>query len=201
MLRILALLQETGGPAAGGGDLGAGLAVIGAGLAVIGAGIGIGQIGGGAAQGIARQPEAAADIRVHIHIYVFGYIDVHRLADAAVVTAATVFLGGTSGLAIAADGAKPGDPLYGIDRAFEAIGIGAGEAEERFVPDKYASQDAAANAFGRHVAPLVHQALEDDEAALVEARALGAVRFQSNEAVLHADASLMPKRRTCWSSS
>jgi len=40
--------------------LGAG---IGAGLAVIGCGIGIGQIGNGATQGIARQPEAAATIQ------------------------------------------------------------------------------------------------------------------------------------------
>lgn len=36
---------------------------IGLGLAVIGAGIGIGQIGNGATQGIARQPEAAATIQ------------------------------------------------------------------------------------------------------------------------------------------
>ena len=39
------------------------LAAIGAGLAVIGAGIGIGLIGGKAMDGIARQPEAAGDIR------------------------------------------------------------------------------------------------------------------------------------------
>jgi F-type H+-transporting ATPase subunit c len=36
---------------------------IGAGIAVIGAGIGIGRIGGSANEGIARQPEAAGDIR------------------------------------------------------------------------------------------------------------------------------------------
>jgi len=36
---------------------------VGAGLAAIGAGIGIGQIGKGATEGIARQPEAANDIR------------------------------------------------------------------------------------------------------------------------------------------
>ncbi len=42
------------------GLLGAG---IGAGLAAIGAGIGIGRIGGSACEGIARQPEAANDIR------------------------------------------------------------------------------------------------------------------------------------------
>ncbi len=40
--------------------LGAG---IGIGLAVIGCGIGIGQIGSGATQGIARQPEAAGTIQ------------------------------------------------------------------------------------------------------------------------------------------
>jgi F-type H+-transporting ATPase subunit c len=38
-------------------------AAIGAGLAAIGAGIGIGQIGKGAVEGIARQPEAVGDIR------------------------------------------------------------------------------------------------------------------------------------------
>jgi F-type H+-transporting ATPase subunit c len=36
---------------------------IGAGLAAIGAGIGIGQIGKGAVEAIARQPEAVGDIR------------------------------------------------------------------------------------------------------------------------------------------
>ena len=40
--------------------IGAGL---GAGLAVIGAGLGIGRIGGQAVEGMARQPEAAGDIR------------------------------------------------------------------------------------------------------------------------------------------
>lgn len=36
---------------------------IGAGIAVVGAGVGIGQIGKGAVESIARQPEAAGDIR------------------------------------------------------------------------------------------------------------------------------------------
>ncbi|HEY0262721.1 MAG TPA: ATP synthase F0 subunit C [Chitinophagales bacterium] len=40
-----------------------GVAAIGAGLAAIGAGIGIGKIGGSAAEAIARQPEAAGEIR------------------------------------------------------------------------------------------------------------------------------------------
>jgi F-type H+-transporting ATPase subunit c len=44
------------------------VAAIGAGLAAIGAGIGIGQIGKGAVEGIARQPEAAGDIRTSMLI-------------------------------------------------------------------------------------------------------------------------------------
>jgi F-type H+-transporting ATPase subunit c len=39
---------------------------IGAGIAVIGAGLGIGNIGGNAMQAIARQPEAAGDIRANM---------------------------------------------------------------------------------------------------------------------------------------
>ncbi len=39
------------------------LAAVGAGLAVLGAGIGIGQIGGKAVEGMARQPEASGQIQ------------------------------------------------------------------------------------------------------------------------------------------
>ncbi len=48
--------------------MGGSIAAIGAGLAVIGAGLGIGQIGGKAMEGIARQPEAAGDIRTSMII-------------------------------------------------------------------------------------------------------------------------------------
>ncbi len=41
---------------------------IGAGIAAIGAGIGIGRIGGTAMEAIARQPEAAGDIRTNMII-------------------------------------------------------------------------------------------------------------------------------------
>lgn len=40
-----------------------GLGAVGAGLAAIAAGVGIGQIGKGAVEAIARQPEASGDIR------------------------------------------------------------------------------------------------------------------------------------------
>lgn len=45
------------------GKLGAG---VGAGLAAIGAGLGIGNIGKGAVEAIARQPEASGDIRTNM---------------------------------------------------------------------------------------------------------------------------------------
>jgi F-type H+-transporting ATPase subunit c len=64
MLNMLALLQATADPAVVAKNtnslLGAG---IGIGLAVIGAGIGLGRIGGSVAEGIARQPETAGEIR------------------------------------------------------------------------------------------------------------------------------------------
>jgi F-type H+-transporting ATPase subunit c len=61
MLSII--LQATA--AAGLAKLGGGL---GAGLAAIGAGLGIGRIGGSAMEAIARQPEAAGDIRTNMII-------------------------------------------------------------------------------------------------------------------------------------
>ena len=54
------LLQTTAGAT------GYGLAAIGVGLAALGAGVGIGQIGKGAVEAIARQPEAVNDIRTNM---------------------------------------------------------------------------------------------------------------------------------------
>jgi F-type H+-transporting ATPase subunit c len=50
------VMLAAGGVAAAGG-------AIGAGIAALGAGVGIGQIGRGAEESIARQPEASSDIR------------------------------------------------------------------------------------------------------------------------------------------
>ena len=57
-MSLLTLLTEVGYSHMGG--------AIGAGLTAIGAGIGIGQIGKGAVEGIARQPEAANEIRANM---------------------------------------------------------------------------------------------------------------------------------------
>ena len=71
--------------------VGIGGAVIGFGLAAIGAGRGIGQIGGQACEGIARQPEAAGRISTNMLIaaalvegvafgaIVFGFLLAHSL--------------------------------------------------------------------------------------------------------------------------
>jgi F-type H+-transporting ATPase subunit c len=67
------LLQAAAG--AGLAKLGAGL---GAGLAVIGAGLGIGKIGASAMEGIARQPEAAGDIRMNM-IIIAALVEVSAL--------------------------------------------------------------------------------------------------------------------------
>lgn len=62
MLTLGIILQAAAGAGASMAvaKMGAG---IGAGLAAIGAGVGIGRIGGSAVEAIARQPEAAGDIR------------------------------------------------------------------------------------------------------------------------------------------
>ncbi|MCU0624952.1 MAG: hypothetical protein MUF21_00455, partial [Gemmatimonadaceae bacterium] len=63
-MSFLPLLQDVataaGSNAKGFAAIGAGLA---AGLAVLGAGLGIGNIGGSAVEGMARQPEAAGRIQ------------------------------------------------------------------------------------------------------------------------------------------
>ena len=49
----------------------------------------------------------------------------------ATVALTVLLMSGTAGIAMAADSAVPGDALYGLDRAFEVVGIGSGSAEER----------------------------------------------------------------------
>jgi F-type H+-transporting ATPase subunit c len=59
-MSLLTILLQAAADFAPYAKLGAG---IGAGIAAVGAGIGIGQIGKGAVESIARQPEAVGDIR------------------------------------------------------------------------------------------------------------------------------------------
>jgi F-type H+-transporting ATPase subunit c len=64
-MEILAILLQAVTDLTPYAKMGAG---IGAGIAAIGAGIGIGQIGKGAVEAIARQPEAVGDIRSNMII-------------------------------------------------------------------------------------------------------------------------------------
>ena len=64
-MEILAVLLQAAADLVPLAKMGAG---IGAGIAAIGAGIGIGQIGRGAVESIARQPEAVGDIRSNMII-------------------------------------------------------------------------------------------------------------------------------------
>ena len=82
-----------------------------------------------------------------------------RRRAATVTVAATVLLGGTSGLAAAADGAKPGDALYGIDRALETVGIGDGAEQERLSEAEALIDDGDFLLGLQHAA----EALEDSE--------------------------------------
>ena len=63
MLMLLTAVQEAAEAATGVMDLGTFGVAIGIGMVLIGAGVGLGRIGGQAAEAIARQPEAAGDIR------------------------------------------------------------------------------------------------------------------------------------------
>jgi hypothetical protein len=86
----------------------------------------------------------------------------------ATIIAALLLVGAFSGVAVAADGAAPGDPLYGIDRALEKIGIGAGNAEERLEEARRLLSEGEAEEALRHTS----QVLEDEEdPALGDARA------------------------------
>ncbi len=64
-MHLLAILLQAVADLAPYAKMGAG---IGAGIAAVGAGIGIGQIGRGAVEAIARQPEAVGDIRSNMII-------------------------------------------------------------------------------------------------------------------------------------
>jgi len=86
--------------------------------------------------------------------------------------AALLLFFGMTGMAVAADGAAPGDALYGLDRALENAGIGAGRVEERIEEaNQLVAQGRAQEALG-HVTEAFDEAQEDGEdvSDLAEAR-------------------------------
>jgi predicted NAD/FAD-binding protein len=93
-------------------------------------------------------------------------------------------------IALKARGAtlRLGAPIDGVRRNFSGVEVKAEGAEwERF--DEVV--------FATHSDDTLHMLCD---ATPLERRALGAIHYQPNRVVLHADPSVMPKRRICWSS-
>jgi hypothetical protein len=89
-----------------------------------------------------------------------------------------MFVAMSSGLAYAADGAKPGDLMYGLDRTFEAVGFSNGGATERLA-EVEALIAAGAVADGlRHASAVLDGHLGSDEARV----ALGAAAARLEDA-------------------
>jgi len=94
-----------------------------------------------------------------------------------VAAAAFLVLFGATGVAVAANGAAPGDALYGIDRALERIGIGAGHVQERLDEANVLLSEGKATQALEHAAEALDEAaaaaegndLEEARSALVEA--------------------------------
>jgi hypothetical protein len=78
----------------------------------------------------------------------------------AVAAATALLLLSVSGVAVAANGAAPGDALYGIDRALEKVGIGDGHAEERLEEARSLLSEGEAREALQHTTEVLD---EDDE--------------------------------------
>ncbi len=83
---------------------------------------------------------------------------------------------------------RPGCPVQAVTRAPDCVQVKtAGAPAERFDEVIFATHS-----------DVTLRLLAD--ASGPEQRNLGAVRYQTNDAVLHCDTSVMPRRRKCWSS-
>jgi uncharacterized membrane protein YgcG len=88
----------------------------------------------------------------------------------AVAAATVLLLMSVSGVAVAANGAAPGDALYGIDRALEKIGIGAGHAEERLDEARSLLSDGEAREALRHASEVLDEEDKSEGTAVQDAR-------------------------------
>jgi hypothetical protein len=82
--------------------------------------------------------------------------------------AAVLMLSGMTGVAVASDGASPGDALYGLDRALESVGINDGGAAERISEAQALFDAGLVGEALEHAA----EAFEDDETATEPVNAL-----------------------------
>ena len=102
----------------------------------------------------------------------------------AVVGSAVVAVGSFSGVAYASNGAAPGDALYGLDCALEAVGFGDGGLEERIDEACKMSENGDVDEALKHVAEAVQEqegSDEDGEAAAALLAAADAVLAEGSE--------------------
>jgi hypothetical protein len=71
--------------------------------------------------------------------------------------AAAIFISGMTGVAVAANGAKPGDLLYGLDQALETIGIGDGGVAERITEAQSLIDEGETSSAITQIADLVQE--------------------------------------------
>jgi hypothetical protein len=103
-----------------------------------------------------------------------GFVLKRKLAGG---LAAAVLLSGMTGVAVAADNAIPGDALYGLDRALEAVGIGDGGAEERLAEARSLLENGQTSTAIEHLADAVDVgAAQEDSFSPEAARASDALR-------------------------
>ena len=104
-----------------------------------------------------------------------------RLKNRATAFATSVLMvGSMTGVAWAADGAAPGDFLYGLDRALEAVGIGAGGIAERLA-EKATTDDAPGFAETEQLQD--HQA--EDTPSESSRQSIGSERTPAGAAAIH----------------
>jgi len=120
----------------------------------------------------------------------------------AAVLATIVLLTGMTGVAVAADPAAPGDTLYGLDRALEEIGIGAGKAGERLEEAHTLVADGQAQLALEHVTEAFDEAekegdevadLQDARVAISDAAAMivDANEDSDNAAIMQGNVALL----------
>ncbi len=108
------------------------------------------------------------------------------------VIAAGLATAGLAGTAAAADGSAPGDPLYGIDRALEKIGIDNGGTHERLQEAEVLANRGEIDAALVHAANALRNGGDaSSSAALADAAAVLEANGSENSAAVHARVSEM----------
>lgn len=126
-----------------------------------------------------------------------------RPALAAAMIALAIMVSATAGVAYAADGAVPGDTLYGLDLALEGIGIGDGGLSERLNEAGRLVERGRAQEGLTHAGDAIAEVAADDEALMAAARSMwsAAEAAGQSEAMKSSEARDMLAGRLRWMAS